>query len=804
MSGRIHRVRVQTTRACLLGGSALLLVMLFGEVARAQITLPEVVVSGHKPKPKPRPAPRRIVTPVRAPAPVVAAVPPATAAAARSNALDQSRNNIYAPLGTAPTTLNHDLIEALPQGTNTTLEKVILQMPGVTQDSGAGGSFHVRNEHANVQVRINGIMLPDSVSGFGTFLDPAFIGSVSLITGALPAQYGLRTSGVLDLTTRSDAFNNSGTVGVYGGSRDWFTPYFQYGGTVGGDCPPSAAMPTKAAASGGLCYPVTQYFFTGRYFQSDIGLENPAPTWNAIHDHTQQEKGFGYVSTLIDPYTRFSVVTGAWYANYQIPNTAGLMPNFTAFGVSNFNSAALNENQIEQTYFAVAAWQRSINGADVQLSYFTRYSTVHFMPDVIGDLVFNGVASDVYRSSLSNGVTGDMAYRLNEAHTLRAGYILRTETSKVTNTNTLLPVDAMGNPVDAPFTVVDASSKVGYYGGAYVQDEWKLTNQLLLNAGLRFDQYSAYANEYQFSPRASLTWKPFQTTTFHAGYARTFTPPEQVLAAPTDLTLVQGTTQQPSVMQSDPVRAERADVYDVGVVQQFLPGWEVGIDAYYKHATNLIDDGQFGAAYVLTAFNYAEGRNVGVELSTKYRNGGFQAYGNLAWAKQQAINPVSNQFLFDNATPLPDLGGLTQYQYLQTHWVFTDHTQILTASAGIAYQFCNKLADPGENFLKAPRGDNGSWWGSLCGTKLSADMIYGSGLRDGDANISTVPAYTQFNVGISREFLVPNDPKPWTVRFDVVNLFDTVYLIRDGSGIGVFAPQYGPRRGYFVGISKKI
>ena len=88
--------------------------------------------------------------------------------------------------------------------------------------------------------------------------------------------------------------------------------------------------------------------------------------------------------------------------------------------------------------------------------------------------------------------------------------------------------------------------------------------------------------------------------------------------------------------------------------------------------------------------------------------------------------------------------------------------------------------------------------------RFSADMIAGSGLRDGDANISTVAPYSQFNVGIAREFLLPFDAKPVTVRFDVINLFDSIYLIRDGSGIGVFAPQYGPRRGYFAGISKKF
>ena len=68
----------------------------------------------------------------------------------------------------------------------------------------------------------------------------------------------------------------------------------------------------------------------------------------------------------------------------------------------------------------------------------------------------------------------------------------------------------------------------------------------------------------------------------------------------------------------------------------------------------------------------------------------------------------------------------------------------------------------------------------------------------------TVAPYSQFNVGIAREFLLPGDTKPTTLRFDVVNLFDSIYLIRDGSGIGVFAPQFGPRRGYYAGITKKF
>ena len=92
---------------------------------------------------------------------------------------------------------------------------------------------------------------------------------------------------------------------------------------------------------------------------------------------------------------------------------------------------------------------------------------------------------------------------------------------------------------------------------------------------------------------------------------------------------------------------------------------------------------------------------------------------------------------------------------------------------------------------------------SLCGTTVSADMIYGSGLRTGDANIDTEAPYAQFNTSIAHEFAMP-DGKPLTVRFDVVNIFDTIYQIRNGSGVGVFASQYGPRRGFFIGIKKQI
>jgi len=249
---------------------------------------------------------------------------------------------------------------------------------------------------------------------------------------------------------------------------------------------------------------------------------------------------------------------------------------------------------------------------------------------------------------------------------------------------------------------------------------------------------------------------------------------------------------------------ERSDVFDVGAVQQLLPrcpagtgglltnqpiattncpALEVGVDAYYKYAHDLIDDGQFGQAYILSAFNYAQGIVEGIEFKGKFSMGNLTLYTNWSNGFEKATFPVSNQSFFAGPSPDPTE---TLLQYAQTHWIYTDHTQLLTGSAGGSYLLS---------------GTN-TW---VDGTKLVTTMIYGSGLRSGLANTDHVPAYTQVNVGAVHEFQTGGwDNKPLTVRFDVVNVGNVGYEIRSGTGIGVFAPQFGPRRGYFVGISQKL
>jgi len=732
---------LQIMRGVLLASSSL--IPLLVSEAWAQTALPQIVVEApQRPPPaRPKPAPRPAVTPVQ---------PDANAVIATQNTqLDVVRENLSPRVGTSTFDMNRAFIETLPQGTDGPIDKVLLQAPGISQDSAASGEIHVRNEHANVQYRINGIILPDGISGFGRVLDTSFVGSLALITGALPAQFGLRTAGVIDIQTKSGkSLEQGGSVGVYGGSFDTLTPSVEYGGRIG----------------------TTEYFFTGRGFTSNLGIENPTGSYSAIHDRTLQGNFFSYTSTVLDAQTRVSTIFGNSTSHFQIPNNPG--QSFccgitSAYGVSDFSSSNLNENQNEQNTFGVVALQKSVNGFDVQLAAFSRYSSLHFIPDPVGDILFNGIASDVYRRGFANGLQGDGAFPLNDANTLRAGFTVTGESTLVSNIATVEPLDSEGNPIDAPFPITDNNSKFGWIAGIYLQDEWRITNQLILNFGLRFDQMWQYVNANQLSPRFNLVYKPFDGTTFHAGYARYFTPPPQAIAAPTNIAATANTTAQPENFLQSPVLPERAHYFDAGVVQKVTPNLQVGVDAYYKIAQDLLDDGQFGQALILSGFNYESAYNAGVELSATYKDGNFSAYGNLAWARQMAKNVVSNQYLFSN----DDLA------YIANNYIYTDHAQTWTASAGASYL----------------------WQG----TRFTASMVYGSGLRSGFANTDHVPPYATANVGVSREFTVADLGK-FTARFDVVNIFDAVYQIRSGTGIGVFAPQYGMRRGFFVGLSKKL
>jgi outer membrane receptor protein involved in Fe transport len=332
----------------------------------------------------------------------------------------------------------------------------------------------------------------------------------------------------------------------------------------------------------------------------------------------------------------------------------------------------------------------------------------------------------------------------------------------------VFPADAEGNQTSGvPLFIQDDSRFTGHLWSAYLQDEWRPVKPLTVNFGLRYDQVHTIVDEHQFSPRLGVVYEASSTLRLHAGYARYFTPPPTEKIDTTSVAKFIGTTNALPSDANTAVRSERSDYFDAGLSWQASSKLTLGIDGYYRKVKHLQDEGQFGNALIFSAFNFEQGRIYGLDLSATYKGDALNGYVNLGLSHARAKGVESGQFNFD-----PD-----ELDYIGSHWVHLDHEQRFSGSAGLSYRFDGGLT-------------------------ASTDLLFGSGLRRGFANTEHLPAYTSVNAALAKTFDLGQGLGKLDTRLAVVNLFDRVYQLRDGSGIGVGAPQFGLRRSVYVTVSK--
>ncbi len=662
--------------------------------------------------------------------------------AVRVKQFSHAQNSISSA-GTSQFTYSAKDINDMPLGEQEDVNDVMELMPGVVRD--ANGQFHIRGEMQNFQWRINGVMLPvDTTNGFVQFLQPRFVDHISLLDGILPAEYGYRNAGVIDIHTRDGCNLQGGDATLFGGQRQTVNPAFEYGG----------------------CGTNYSYYVTGYYKQSDLGLSQATPGPTPIHDFVHEGQGFGYFSYQLSPFVKLSLFGGLEVNNNQFPNWPGVVPQYTLAGVNpaNYPSTALNENLNTRTYFGVAALQGTSGKLDYQLAYATHYVTINFLPDPIGDLIYLGVASNVFHSDYANQLTGDFVYHLSEAHTVNFGFYAGEYGVELDDTSLVFPAAIVNGQLvqtsDIPITVVDNLNKINWLLGIYAGDTWHITKKFSLIYGARFDQMLGFVNDNAFTPRVNALYQASETLTLHAGVARYFQTPEFEAITTRSASAFANTTQMifgyPVAIRYLPL-PETDTYFDVGAAKRISPHLVYSTDGYFFFAHNEIDTGQLGETPIYAPFNWKHGRNWGVENSLTYNAGNWTAVLNYTYSMSEGEILSTGQFNFSPEEVI----------FLLNHFEPMDHAEEHVVETFVTYRL-------------------GRWM-------FTADSLFGSGLCGGFANTEKMPVYWQVDAGVGRSFYIPALARDIVSRLSIVNIFNRTNLARNGTGIGVFAPSYYPR-----------
>lgn len=655
--------------------------------------------------------------------------------------------------------LSRKEIEILPRGNNNTMSDVLLTVPSVAY--GALGQMHIRQDHANQQFRIDGVPIPEGVSStFTDVISPRMWERADIILGGMEAQYGNKAAVLVDITSKSGTHPSFGSAQIFGGSNHTINPSFEYGGTIGEKF---------------------RYYALNSYTATNRGIEPPTLGHSVFHDQSERNQTYLRGDYQHDNHNSLSWVFINAVAKYQIPTIPGLglkgdvLPLLQAQDptFSPVASQAVNQNQKENSQYTHLVWRHDINASNFfQLAGFLRNSYANFSTDPLNALAYtpDQQTANQKRKAYSLGTRLDYSWIPSPSHLVKTGFQL--EYTNAQNQFQLFDfsVDPVsGLPTGPVISQTAANTNIQKRVGLWIQDQWTLTDSLILNVGVRGDVIQSFYNEGQLSPRVGVTYKLNRSNVFHVYYGRLFTPPNVEQIAFTKVNL-EGTTAQPDDPAGFRPRAERSHYFEVGSYHAINSWATLELTAYYKRNHFQSDAGQFGTTPMLNFFAFQWGYQMGIDGALKMQlTDDLSVRGNVAWGRCKASGLQSGQYLLD-AKEIADIntaGG-----------VFCDHSQLITSSAVVAYRFPFK-------------------------TMLSGQMLYGSGLRTAAndqalTNSSHFQSWTIYNASISHTFTLPWDRQKMLVGFDVVNLLDQKYFYNtSGGGIGLGIAHAGMPRSFF-------
>jgi len=646
-------------------------------------------------------------------------------------------------------------IETLPRGNNNDVHDVLMTVPSVVY--GGLKQTHIRQDHANQQFRIDGIPIPDTVTGaFADIVPPRAWERADIILGGMEAQYGNKTALVLDITSKSGTSPGFGTAQVFGGSFNTLNPSFEYGGAIGEK---------------------VRFYVLNSYVTTSRGLE--PPTLGYTNNHNQSEKNNTYLrgDYQHDNHNSFSWIFLNSVAKHEIPTIPNLETNSDVLallpGFNPSNSQSVNQYQKENSQYSQLVWRHDLNASNYfGLGLYFRRGVADFTTDPLNALAYaedvnTAQTANQRRIAYSGGVRFDYTWVPDSHHVVKTGFQL--DYTRANNQAQIFAFDTSSGVPAGPVVTLDASNQnIQTRQEFWIQDQWSASEHWTFNLGVRGDAIQGFYNEGQASPRIGVTYKHNQSNVFHAYYGRLFTPPnvEQVAVAQLN---TQNTTAAPDDPTGFRPRAERAHYFEVGSYHALHRKATLELTGYYKLSHFLSDAGQFGSTPLLNFFAFERGWQRGIDGALKVQfTDDLTARGNVAWGQCKGYGLQSGQYLLDQAeiNDINSPGG-----------VFCDHSQFMTSSAVVSYRLWER-------------------------TNFTGQMLYGSGLRTaeegGKTNSTHENSYTVYNASITHTIPLPWQGQKMLLGFDILNLLDQHYFLNRGEGsIGLGIAHAGMPRAYF-------
>jgi outer membrane receptor protein involved in Fe transport len=597
---------------------------------------------------------------------------------------------------------------------------LVQNQAGVASDS--AGQQHVRGEHAEIAYVVDGVPLPDTLSGRqGSIVVESTVSSLDLLEGAYAPEFGGQTAAILNITTLpgsktfQEDVNLSGvTYNTYDGDLTAVGPLgkkanftFDLQGNHTGVYQEPQQPGNDTAHNAGEYYSV---FGKLRFEPSKKDVLSLTVSHNP--DTYQDSNRTGQPDSFADVGEGFGFL-GVRNADGSIPapiNPGGYGSQILKLPTQ--QQEGMDINSSEENEFAVLQWRHQF---DSHTSSLFSLTSLHSGDSVTNDNPTNGnptyALTNLYADHPDDSIeysptvtrnahhfqgTGNVTSHLG-SHELKAGFLLDRETGNESynvTPDSQLALDELAalDPLLAPSGTIQMSNKKpvldvngnpvflatsnasptvnihreGWYDAAYAQDTWKMSKRFIVNYGLRYDFYSQNlniqttpVNKGLLEPRINFSYDVDKRDVLRWSYNKLFnTPP-----------LAEG------AIVGAPIVPEVLDQYDVSLDHDLGKGQDIKVAYYAKQIKDQVDTGLLvpgSEIGLFSAVNFDEGAVHGMEVTYDLyapHGIGWDGFVNYSYSVA-APNGLDN-----TGAEVPD---------------YNDHDQRNTVGAGLSYTFKNK------------------------------------------------------------------------------------------------------------------